>query len=276
MILIDGTNRIILQLLLNKVSNPSAEINEKCGDFDAVAWHLTSKGDSLCRISLAFVCPLQLLQQCQLSQYLEKMVPEIKLLTKTEDKYKLSFQFNTQGATEEACTKVARLRHYIFGTPLRFALERFNAGEPFAPIKVELRHDENLTVLVLKDNLIVQFELVFEDDDDLLFAKILLQEFVDAKKHDKTISAAPGFAWKGGETPNKLFCEFVLFKSHTNPKTSERSIERLLAFRTYLHYHLKCNRTYLHSRMRLRVVESLKILNRAKTHSTGQAAEQFK
>lgn len=35
-------------------------------------------------------------------------------------------------------------------------------------------------------------------------------------------------------------------------------------FRDYLHYHIKCSKAYMHSRMRTRVAEFLKVLNRAK------------
>lgn len=42
------------------------------------------------------------------------------------------------------------------------------------------------------------------------------------------------------------------------------TISRIQLFRDYLHYHIKCSKAYMHSRMRYRVAEFLKILNRAK------------
>jgi actin related protein 2/3 complex subunit 2 len=42
------------------------------------------------------------------------------------------------------------------------------------------------------------------------------------------------------------------------------TINRIQLFRDYLHYHIKCSKAYMHSRMRYRVAEFLKILNRAK------------
>jgi actin related protein 2/3 complex subunit 2 len=35
------------------------------------------------------------------------------------------------------------------------------------------------------------------------------------------------------------------------------------SFRNYLHYHIKCSKTYLHMRMRKRVVGWMQVLNRA-------------
>lgn len=57
----------------------------------------------------------------------------------------------------------------------------------------------------------------------------------------------------------------VLFPRHfTNPETQARTITQIQLFRDYLHYHIKCSKAYMHSRMRARVAEFLKVLNRAK------------
>jgi hypothetical protein len=44
----------------------------------------------------------------------------------------------------------------------------------------------------------------------------------------------------------------------------EQTISQIQLFRDYLHYHIKCSKAYMHSRMRARVAEFLKVLNRAK------------
>jgi actin related protein 2/3 complex subunit 2 len=44
----------------------------------------------------------------------------------------------------------------------------------------------------------------------------------------------------------------------------EKTISQIQLFRDYLHYHIKCSKAYMHSRMRARVQEFLKVLNRAK------------
>ena len=42
------------------------------------------------------------------------------------------------------------------------------------------------------------------------------------------------------------------------------TISNIQLFRDYLHYHIKCSKAYLHSRMRARVAAFLQVLNRAK------------
>lgn len=57
----------------------------------------------------------------------------------------------------------------------------------------------------------------------------------------------------------------VLSPRHfANPDLALACINRIQLFRDYLHYHIKCSKAYMHSRMRHRVAEFLKILNRAK------------
>jgi actin related protein 2/3 complex subunit 2 len=45
----------------------------------------------------------------------------------------------------------------------------------------------------------------------------------------------------------------------------EKTIDNIQTFRNYLHYHIKCSKAYMHTRMRNRVKTFLQVLNRAKT-----------
>ena len=57
----------------------------------------------------------------------------------------------------------------------------------------------------------------------------------------------------------------VLFPRHfSNPEMTWKTISRIQLFRDNLHYHIKCSKAYMQSRMRHRVAEFLKVLNRAK------------
>lgn len=62
------------------------------------------------------------------------------------------------------------------------------------------------------------------------------------------------------------YVTFVLFPRHFNrPDVASSTISHIQLFRDYLHYHIKCSKAYMHSRMRFRVNEFQKVLNRAKT-----------
>lgn len=52
---------------------------------------------------------------------------------------------------------------------------------------------------------------------------------------------------------------------HITGGKREKSIDNIQTFRNYLHYHIKCSKAFMHTRMRNRVKSFLQILNRAKS-----------
>lgn len=62
---------------------------------------------------------------------------------------------------------------------------------------------------------------------------------------------------------NLLFA--VLFPRHTNKEARNNTIDLIHMFRHYLHYHIKCSKVYIHSRMRTKTTDFLKVLNRARS-----------
>jgi len=276
MILIDPTNKTVLQFLQRKVDQPAVALDEKCGDFNGAAWHVVAAdGTGDCVVSLRLGAGVTTLRALGVDEYLRGVLGGVTLLpvADTEAQYDFSVRLNCAAASPDALTKVASLRRHALALPFLHAFDKFEAGVKFDPIVLEVRPKETIELSATKDNVVVRYVLAFEDDRDLLNARILMQEFVDVKRHEKTVSAAPGVAWKFDDAKQAVTVEFVLFKSHTGAKVRDRTIDRLVTFRTYVHYHLMCSKSYIHSRMRTRVEESLKVLNRAKAHGAGQAIE---
>ncbi|PLW11535.1 hypothetical protein PCASD_22719 [Puccinia coronata f. sp. avenae] len=102
-------------------------------------------------------------------------------------------------------------------------------------------------------------------------------EFVDARRRP-AIQTAPQILYSNREPPREInhipglaatenmgYVTFVLFPRHfSTQEIAFSTISRIQLFRDYLHYHIKASKAYLHSRMRARTNEFLKILNRAK------------
>lgn len=114
------------------------------------------------------------------------------------------------------------------------------------------------------------------------------QEFVDARRLPQ-IQNAPQVLFTNRDPPLEIrglpglrdsddigYVTFVLFPRHfTNPSIAFETISHITLFRDYLHYHIKCSKAYMHSRMRHRVAEFQKVLNRAKTEvAAGGAGER--
>ena len=100
---------------------------------------------------------------------------------------------------------------------------------------------------------------------------MFIQEF------SETRVAGPGVRAFVGKPPNEVA---DIFSSYDNSRaayvvislrqqviTGEakqlNAIKLCLSFRNYLHYHLKCSKAYIHSRMRAQSSHFIKVLNRA-------------
>lgn len=59
----------------------------------------------------------------------------------------------------------------------------------------------------------------------------------------------------------------------STPAKRAKTANALQSFRTYLQYHIKCAKSYFHSRMRKRCNDLLKVLNRAKVKSIATNTE---
>lgn len=104
------------------------------------------------------------------------------------------------------------------------------------------------------------------------------KEFVDARRLP-SIQNAPQVLYSPRDPPLEIrhlpglrktedigYVTFVLFPRHfSNATVASGTISHIQLFRDYLHYHIKCSKAYMHSRMRHRVTEFQKVLNRAKT-----------
>lgn len=137
--------------------------------------------------------------------------------------------------------------------------------------------EESIYIKPSFDRVTVIFSTIFKDETDKIFGKVFLQEFVDARK--RSVQTAPQVLYTDKEPPldiqnvvtrtneneNKGYVTFVLFPRHlTRGDRRENCISHIQFFRNYFHYHIKCAKVYMHSRMRFRVKEFLKVLNRAK------------
>lgn len=137
--------------------------------------------------------------------------------------------------------------------------------------------DECIYIKPSFDRVTVIFSTVFQDETDKIFGKVFLQEFVDARR--RSVQTAPQVLYSHKDAPldiqncvqgsandeNKGYVTFVLFPRHlVKGERRENCISHIQGFRNYFHYHIKCSKAYMHSRMRFRVKEFHKILNRAK------------
>lgn len=147
------------------------------------------------------------------------------------------------------------------------------AREPTLVIRYR-GEDECIFIKPSFDRVTVIFLTLFKDETDKVFGKVFIQEFVDARR--RSVQTAPQVLFSKEvpldiaavgqrEDEKKGYVTFVLFPRHLTPgERREGCISHIQFFRNYFHYHIKCAKAYMHLRMRFRVKEFLKVLNRAK------------
>lgn len=74
-----------------------------------------------------------------------------------------------------------------------------------------------------------------------------------------------------------FFRFFIAALLNDHVKTNEKKItavQMMHMLRNYVQYHIKCSKAYFHSRMRARVVEMLKVMNRAQVEPFNQKVQK--
>jgi len=181
----------------------------------------------------------------------------------------------------ELAYKVAMIRRNLLAAPFELAFcEQAKGTVNPAVLTIRYRSDEAMYIQSQPDRVTVIFSILFKEEVDRIIGKVFLQEFVDARRQ-AAIQQAPPVQYSK-EPPLEIrslvpnnrdegmgYVTFVLFPRHfQEPEVGEATISKIQLFRDYLHYHIKCSKAYMHSRMRNRVDDFLKVLNRAKPERT--------
>lgn len=287
MILLESHNYIIQTTLAEKCIKPSS-LDVQFVDFDGVRFHLTS-GDrkSVLLLSMSLRCWDELVNYGVHDILKREYGSMVK--AEAESQYNVTLeldleQFPPEGEERDALIKsIALLKRNALAAPFELAfktqkqLEASGSGQGDL-MAVHYRDEEAIYVQASPDRVTVIFSTVFKEETDRIFGKVFLQEFVDARRLP-TIQSAPQVLYSTREPPLEIrhvpgisdsdaaFVTFVLFPRHFALNTAASTISHIQLFRDYLHYHIKCSKAYMHSRMRYRVSEFQKVLNRAKTES---------
>jgi len=170
--------------------------------------------------------------------------------------------------------KISTCKFTLLSGPFRKFFDDLNAGTNSGQsFQFDLRHDTTVYFCPRDDRVTIIYAVDFQEKVDKVIARVFMQELCDARKRVRT---APPFAWSTnppkeinalGVTSNPGilgYASLAVMASHVKGKKADLVIEALINFRTFIQYHLKCAKSYFHSRMRKRCSDLLKILNRAK------------
>ena len=246
-------------------------------DFDGVLFHVSNPDGDKNRIRISILLKFYNdLQQHGADGYLQSVYGDL-MIGDVESSYDISLEVsleNLPSNPDELAKKIALLKRNCFASVFEKYFDvQSNGGEKSTAI-VHYREQETMYVSAQKDRVTVIFSTIFTDDDDVIIGKVFMQEFKEGRRGSQT---APQVLFSHAEPPQELegtdaltganvgYITFVLFPRHfKDPATREKTINLIHTFRDYLHYHIKCSKAYLHSRMRARTTALLKVLNRAR------------
>ncbi|KAI5749187.1 hypothetical protein M8J76_005330 [Diaphorina citri] len=281
MILLEINNRIVEETLTLKFKNAIAGLKPESvditiADFDGVLFHISNlSGDKTkirTSISLKFYKELE---EHGADELLRREYGS--LLSEPEPGYNVSVLINLEDVPsnwEEIVKKIGLLKRNCFASVFEKYFDFQERGEEVhSRAVINYRNEETMYVEAKADRVTVVFSTVFRDEDDVIIGKVFMQEFKEGRRASHT---APQVLFSHKEPPLELrntdarqgdnigYITFVLFPRHTNRVARENTINLIHMFRDYLHYHIKCSKAYIHSRMRAKTSDFLKVLNRAR------------
>ncbi|KAG8213170.1 Arp2/3 complex, 34 kd subunit p34-Arc-domain-containing protein [Butyriboletus roseoflavus] len=287
MILLESHNVIIQTTLADKAVKPSS-LDVLFVDFDGVRFHLSTPDQkTVVQLSMNIRCWDELVVYGALDILRREYGTLIK--AQTEPEYHISLDIDLEQlpgdeARRDAFIKsIALLKRNALAAPFELAFRQqkeleTSGGSLGDLMQIHYRDEEGIYIRASPDRVTVIFSTIFREETDRTFGKVFLQEFVDARRQP-SIQNAPQVLYTNRDPPLEIrdvpglrnsedigYVTFVLFPRHfAKPDVSYNTISHIQLFRDYLHYHIKCCKAYMHSRMRHRVAEFQKILNRAKT-----------
>ncbi|KAJ7224423.1 arp2/3 complex 34 kDa subunit [Mycena pura] len=287
MILLEPHNVIIQSTLADKIIKPSS-VDVQFVDYDGVRFHLsTPERKTVLLLSMHIRCWDELVRYGAID-FLKREYGSL-LQSQPEPEYDVSLIIDLEqlpGSNEERDSfimSVALLKRNALAAPFergftsQKGLESAGTGTGDL-MQIHYRDEEAIYIQASHDRVTVIFSTVFSDETDRIYGKVFLQEFVDARRQP-SIQNAPQVLYSSRDPPLEIrhlpnlrntddtgYVTFVLFPRHfANPTNASSTISHIQLFRDYLHYHIKCSKAYMHSRMRHRAAEFQKVLNRAKT-----------
>jgi len=287
MILLEPHNVIIQTTLSEKILKPSS-VDVQFVDYDGVRFHLsTPERKSVLLLSMHIRCWDELVQYGAIDVLKREYGSLLQPQSEPEYNVSLAIDLDQLPASDEEreafVMSVALFKRNALAAPFELAFASQKGLESAATgsgdlMQIHYRDEEAIYIQASHDRVTVIFSTVFRDETDRIYGKVFLQEFVDARRQP-SIQNAPQVLYSNRDPPLEIrhlpnlrntedtgYVTFVLFPRHfSNPTVASGTISHIQLFRDYLHYHIKCSKAYMHSRMRHRVAEFQKVLNRAKT-----------
>lgn len=208
----------------------------------------------------------------------------------------LAISLANANLTDELCSRLGRMKQDITTFPLYLACRGF-PNNPNLQTCYSIRPNEQIFIQTFTDKILVTVSVVFEEPSDEVLAKVIhqvllllfsfVQEF-ETVKRQHAFQLAPSISVSKTspfedtrESPSISSCDVVkkpklyitfgknryfaygclgLFQ-RTILEEYAKAIDAIVSFRNFLHYHIKCTKAFIHSRMNVKTSQFLQTLN---------------
>ncbi len=277
---IESQNAILKENLRTRILEGKREACDlKFSDFDDVRFRLAVDRDTP---NIARVCiglnSWNVLGKNGSKDKLNALFPG--MLTAAEDGFDVCLEFDLDKLKDpnDFLEQISDVKKHILGGPMEAAMKALVAGKvtDASLTRINVRSDHAIFVCPKADRVVVILHVAFKEQTDKALSRIFMQEFAEAKRTVTGLSI-PNVSYSK-DAPTELAGQsftnladssgFLLFqfesKTLAGADCIPAAVYLLTGFRTYLLYHIKATKTYLHMRMRKRVADWLQVLNRAK------------
>lgn len=283
MILLEIHNRVVEDVL--KVKWAELESNQKLesvdvtvADFDGVLFHISNYEGDKTKIRISILLKFfRDLKEHGAEDLLNRVYGNL-LMSTPEDGFSVSLLIDLKETPNEQRSTIVKnvglLKRNCFASVFEKYFEFQERGEEgHRRAVIHYRDEETMYIEAKSDRVTVIFSTIFKDETDIIIGKVFMQEFKEGRKASHT---SPQVIFSHRDPPMELrdtdaktgdnigYITFVLFPRHTNAHIRDNTINLIHIFRDYLHYHIKCSKVYIHSRMRAKTADFLKVLNRAR------------
>lgn len=278
LVFLDSKNPIIYDQLKSRIIDGKRENCEiSFSEFDDVSFKISSSNESpnIIKINMA-VRTASTLRKFGADVVLERLYPGMQTTPELGFDFALQFDCSSIAEPQKFLTDISELKRNICSAPLDKAFTALSEGKlsELELMTVAYRKTESMYVSPGSGKVVVIYLIDFTDSTDRTFARVFLQEFVESQRSVRT---APPVSYSR-DPPLELaslaipardyqdsagFISFSVEQRHVDGARRAVAITLLSGFRAYLHYHIKCSKTYLHARMRKKVDGWMQVIQRA-------------
>ena len=289
MIVLENNNKIIedtLRYHINRVLNGRRPrpVCLTLSDFDGAQCSISNPFDERTKLNVSIA--IKFYQELMSHGALDILATryEDKLLKEAEPGYDITIQVDLEKSNipddwETSIVKeISSLKRNCFASIFEKYFDFQESGQDGIKSSViHYRDEETMYLEARNDRITVVFSTIFKHEDDIVLGKVFLRELQEGGRRAAnspqvifTKDPPEGIEEKGALVGKDVrYITFVLFPRHTRKETRDKTIDLIHQFRTYLHYHIKCSKAFLHSRMRAKTNHFLNYLNEAKPGKPG-------